>query len=97
MRALFAVFFCALACAAAARSAAPAQNAAPKAVQGQSALAPPQPGFAFPQKQTLTYAVDWRVFPAGIAVIRSQADGNRERVWATGRWPGQKVYRGGLS
>ena len=32
-------------------------------------LAPPRAGFSFPQKQTLTYAVDWRVFPAGTAVI----------------------------
>lgn len=46
-------------------------------------LAPPQPGFNFPDKQTLTYAVDWRVFPAGTSVIRSQADGDRQRISAT--------------
>jgi hypothetical protein len=43
-------------------------------------LAPPRPGFSFPQKQTLTYQVDWRVFPAGIAVVRFEADGPRENL-----------------
>ena len=46
-------------------------------------LAPPRPGFSFPQKQTLTYSVDWRVFPAGTAVIHFDADGDRERMSAT--------------
>ena len=32
-------------------------------------LQPPMPGFVFPQKQTLTFTVDWRVFTAGIAVF----------------------------
>ena len=32
------------------------------------------PGFSFPQKQTLTYSVDWRVFPAGTAVLHFEAD-----------------------
>ncbi len=49
----------------------------------RSLLAPPRPGFSFPQKQTLTYAVDWRVFPAGTAVIHFEADGDRERITAT--------------
>jgi hypothetical protein len=53
--------------------------------QGQqpASLAPPRPGFSFPQKQTLTYSVDWRVFPAGTAVIRFEADGDRERMSAS--------------
>ena len=41
------------------------------------------PASAFPQKQTLTYAVDWRVFPAGTAVIHFERDGDRERISAT--------------
>jgi len=55
------------------------------AAYGQQAatLAPPRPGFSFPQKQTLTYAVDWRVFPAGTAVIHFEAAGDRERISAT--------------
>ena len=46
-------------------------------------LPAPRPGFSFPQKQTLTYSVDWRVFPAGIAVLRFEADGDREKITAT--------------
>ena len=32
-------------------------------------LAPPQPGFLFPQRETLTFSVDWRVFTAGTAIF----------------------------
>jgi hypothetical protein len=46
-------------------------------------LPPPRAGFTFPQKQTLTYSVDWRVFPAGTAVLHFEAAGDRERVNAT--------------
>jgi hypothetical protein len=46
-------------------------------------LPPPRAGFTFPQKQTLTYSVDWRVFSAGTAVIHFEAAGDRERVNAT--------------
>ena len=46
-------------------------------------LPPPDAGYIFPQKQTLTYSVDWRVFPAGTAVIRFEAAGGRERVRAS--------------
>jgi hypothetical protein len=45
-------------------------------------LAPPRSGFNFPQKQTLTYSVDWRVFPAGTAVLHFEATGDRERLTA---------------
>ncbi len=45
-------------------------------------LPPPRAGFTFPQKQTLTYAVDWRVFTAGTAVIHSEADGDRQKITA---------------
>jgi hypothetical protein len=51
-----------------------AQQAAP--------LAPPRAGFSFPQKQTLTYSVDWRVFPAGTAVLHFEATGSSERITA---------------
>lgn len=46
-------------------------------------LAPPRAGFSFPDKQTLTYAVDWRVFPAGMAVIHFNGEGDREHIAAT--------------
>jgi len=45
-------------------------------------LAPPRAGFTFPQKQTLTYSVDWRVFPAGTAVLHFEATGSSERITA---------------
>jgi Protein of unknown function (DUF3108) len=45
-------------------------------------LPPPDAGFSFPQKQTLTYSVDWRVFPAGTAVIHFDATGDQEHVTA---------------
>ena len=46
-------------------------------------LTPPRAGFSFPQKQTLTYEVDWRVFPAGKAVLHFEAAGDREQVTAS--------------
>ena len=45
-------------------------------------LAAPQPNFSFPQKQTLTYSVDWRVFPAGTAVLHFETQENRIRITA---------------
>jgi hypothetical protein len=51
--------------------------------QDPGALAAPRPGFSFPRRQTLTYAVDWRVFPAGSAVVRFEAAGDRERIIAS--------------
>ena len=65
-----ATVLCALALAAIAHG----QQAAP--------LTPPRAGFSFPQKQTLTYSVDWRVFPAGTAVLHFDAIGDRERITA---------------
>jgi len=51
--------------------------------QKTATLTAPRAGFSFPQKQTLTYEVDWRVFPAGTAVLRFEAVGDRERLSAT--------------
>lgn len=46
-------------------------------------LPPPRAGYSFPQRQTLTYSVDWRVFSAGTAVIRFESMGDRERISAS--------------
>ena len=51
--------------------------------QQASLLPAPRAGFNFPQKQTLTYSVDWRVFPAGTAVLHFEAFGDRERITAS--------------
>jgi ribosomal protein S17E len=45
-------------------------------------LPPPHSGFSFPQKQTLTYSVDWRVFSAGTAVLHFESMGDREHISA---------------
>jgi hypothetical protein len=46
-------------------------------------LRPPRPGFTFPTRQTLSYAVDWRVFPAGVVAFHLESDGDVERVSVT--------------
>jgi len=51
--------------------------------QEPAPLAPPRPGFSFPQKQTLSYSVDWRVFSAGTAIIHFEQAGDRERITAS--------------
>jgi hypothetical protein len=45
---------------------------------------PPPPQQYLPQHQTLSYGVDWRVFPAGTATFRLESDGTTQRVQATG-------------
>ena len=45
-------------------------------------LPAPRPGFSFAAKQTLTYSVDWRVFPAGTAVLHFESDGTKEHLTA---------------
>jgi hypothetical protein len=47
------------------------------------ALTPPQPGFLYPQHQTLTFSVDWRVFNAGTAVFHLDQVGDTQRISAT--------------
>ena len=52
--------------------------------QSPPPLLPPAANFSFPAKQTLTYAVDWRVFPAGTATFHLEQVGNMQHVVATG-------------
>ncbi|RXH57070.1 hypothetical protein GRAN_0380 [Granulicella sibirica] len=47
-------------------------------------LQPPVPEYVFPQHQTLTFTVDWRVFTAGTAVFQIEQQGTTEKVTATG-------------
>jgi len=51
-------------------------------------LLPPAPNFSFPAKQTLSYAVDWRVFPAGIATIHVEQAGALQHIVASGESTG---------
>lgn len=55
----------------------------PSAQAQSSAFPPPNPQFPIPVSQTLSYAVDWRVFPAGTATFHLKAEGSHEHVTAT--------------
>ena len=46
-------------------------------------LQAPQGGFLYPQHETLTFSVDWRVFQAGTAVFHLDAAGPDEKITAT--------------
>jgi Protein of unknown function (DUF3108) len=46
-------------------------------------LQPPRPGFVFPERQTLTFTVDWRVFTAGTAVFQLEQQGTLQKITAT--------------
>src|ERR1700752_4046262 len=46
-------------------------------------LQPPIPGYVFPERQTLTFTVDWRVFTGGTAVFHLEQQGDQEKVTAT--------------
>ena len=46
-------------------------------------LQPPIPGYVFPAQQTLTFAVDWRVFQGGTAVFHLEQQGDDLKVAAT--------------
>ena len=47
------------------------------------AFPPPSQMFPVPTSESLTYAVDWRVFPAGAASFHLKAEGPNEHVTAT--------------
>ena len=51
--------------------------------QAPPPLRAPRAGFAIPAKQTLNYAVDWRVFPAGVVAFHQEAEGDQQRVSVT--------------
>jgi hypothetical protein len=46
-------------------------------------LQPPIAGYVFPEHQTLTFTVDWRVFTGGIAVFHLDQQGEQLKVTAT--------------
>ena len=46
-------------------------------------LAPPQSGFQYPQRETLTYSVDWRVFTGGTAAFHLEQAGDTLKISAT--------------
>jgi hypothetical protein len=52
--------------------------------QNTPPLIPPRTDYTWPVKESLTYAVDWRVFPAGTTVLHLQQEGDEEHVSASG-------------
>jgi hypothetical protein len=46
-------------------------------------LQPPGAGYQFPERETLTFTVDWRVFTAGTAVFHLETQEDRMKVTAT--------------
>ena len=58
-------------------------GAKPVAAAEIPSLLAPMAGYVFPQKQTLTFSVDWRVFAAGTAVFHLEQVGGVEKVTAT--------------
>jgi hypothetical protein len=46
-------------------------------------LQPPDPGYAFPKQETLTFTVDWRVFTGGVAVFHLEQQDGQLKVTAT--------------
>jgi Protein of unknown function (DUF3108) len=46
-------------------------------------LQPPVAGYVFPERQTLTFTVDWRVFTAGTAVFHLEQQDDQLKVTAT--------------
>lgn len=58
--------------------------AAAQTAQNVPPLIPPRPGYHFPANETLNYAVDWRVFPAGTSVFHLLQQGDEEQVSASG-------------
>lgn len=61
-----------------------AQTTQNQPAQNTLQLPAPHPGLALPAKQSLTYGVDWRVFPAGTVTFRQEADGDAQRITAVG-------------
>jgi hypothetical protein len=56
----------------------------PTVAQAPAPFPKPMPSWGFSQRETLTYAVDWRVFPAGTATVHLEQEGALERVVVSG-------------
>jgi hypothetical protein len=61
-----------------------AQTSQNQTAQNTPQLPAPHPGLALPAKQSLTYSVDWRVFPAGTVTFHQEAEGDLQRITVEG-------------
>jgi hypothetical protein len=55
-----------------------------QAPQNVPPLPAPHAGLALPARQSLTYSVDWRVFPAGTVTFHQEAEGDVQRITVVG-------------
>ena len=62
---------------------APPPRPTPVISSGAPSIQAPSSAYKFPNGQTFTYAVEWRLFDAGLATIRMEAAGREQRVVAT--------------
>jgi hypothetical protein len=52
-------------------------------MESESRITSPQPPYSFPNGQTFSYDVEWRLLTAGTAILRLEAVGSEERATAT--------------
>ena len=53
------------------------------AIESESRITPAPPPYSFPNGETLSYEVEWRLLTAGTATLHLDASGGEERVTAT--------------
>ncbi|MCI0356633.1 MAG: DUF3108 domain-containing protein [Acidobacteria bacterium] len=53
------------------------------AAEPVSEIRPPQPGHRFPNGESWVYQVEWRIFDAGVATLRTEPAGREQRITAT--------------
>jgi hypothetical protein len=53
-------------------------------LQNLPQLPAPHPGLGLPARQSLTYSVDWRVFPAGTVTFHQEAEGDVQHITVVG-------------
>ena len=61
----------------------PAPGPTGAVIESESRITPPPPSYSFPNGQTLSYDVEWRLLTGGTATLRLDASGNEGRVTAT--------------
>ncbi len=87
MAAVLSVLFMFLALPAADEAQEAAQPAAevqePAAAAPVSEIRPPPPGHRFPNGENWVYQVEWRIFDAGVATLRTEPAGREQRVTAS--------------
>lgn len=61
----------------------PAASGEPAAAEPVSEIRPPAPGHRFPNGEVWVYQVEWRIFDAGVATLRTEPAGREQRVTAS--------------